>query len=841
MRRLLSLALLLAPAAVHAQTPAPPPTIAAFTAGMTRDDGFVPVVTDARRGAVYLDIATTDEEFLYQVSLPAGLGSNDIGLDRGQLGPTLVVRFERAGSRMLLVAPNVDYRASSANAAERRSVRDAFAESVLFAFPVVAEENGRVLVDATPFVLRDAHGVVQRLQQANQGSFALDAGRSSVWWAATKAFPDNTELEGRLTFASANPGGLVRSVAADGQAVTLRERHSFVRLPDAGYVPRRFDPRSGFFDVSYADYSAPLEAELRQRLTVRHRLEKRDPSAAVSDVVEPIVYYLDNGTPEPVRSALLDGARWWAAAFEAAGFRNAFRVEVLPDSADPMDVRYNVIQWVHRSTRGWSYGAAVADPRTGEILKGHVSLGSLRVRQDYLIAEGLLAPYAGGGVPGDDPMALMALARLRQLAAHEVGHTLGLAHNFAASTNRRASVMDYPAPYATLRPDGSISLDSAYAVGVGAWDIAAIRMGYGQPAPGQTEADYVASIVQDVRRQGLVYLSDRDNAGGVEPRSVQWDNGRTALDALRRDLDVRRAALARFSDAVLRPGRPAPLVEEAFVPLYLRHRYAVAGAAKLLGGQTYAYALRGDGSDGTARQVPAADQTEALRLLLSTLTPDALRVPPEIRALAPRPPGYEEGREDFAGRTGIAFDPFAPAEVAAAMVFDELLRPDRAARLAFQRATFGDETLPTFGTVLDATLRAVWDDPRPTTDADRHLVRAVQAAHLDALLALDANDRAAPLVRAQTREALRRLHATAQRDLRQPFAPSDAKLAWKRYVADRIEQALNRPLAPQADASAPLATPPGAPIGAPIGSGDDAEARHRARLDVLRAWDDGEG
>lgn len=808
MRRLLPLLPLLLAPAVRAQAPtgaapAAPPTLAAFTASMARDDGFLPVYTDARRGTVYLDVSAGTQPFLYQIALAAGLGSNDVGLDRGQLGETYVVRFERAGGRMLLVAENTAFRASSSNEAERRSVRDAFAEAVLFAFPIVAEEGGRVLVDATGFVLRDAHGVAQTLQRTGQGAFSLDAGRSALWMEATKAFPDNTELEARLTFASSNPGALVRSVAAEAQSVTVRQRHSLVRLPDGGFTPRPFDPRTGFFSVGFADYSAPLSGELRQRYAVRHRLVKRDPSAAVSEPVEPIVYYLDPGTPEPVRSALLDGARWWADAFEAAGFRNAFRVEVLPDSADPLDVRYNVIQWVHRSTRGWSYGASVVDPRTGEILKGHVSLGSLRVRQDYLIAEGLLAPYASG-VPADDAAARMALARLRQLSAHEVGHTLGLAHNFAASTQGRASVMDYPAPYATVRADGSISLDSAYATGVGAWDRAAVRWGYGQPMPGQSEAAFLAAAVSDIRRQGLVFLSDRDLAGGVEPRNVQWDNGRDALAALRLDLDVRRAALARFSAAALRPGRPATLLEEAFVPLYLRHRYAVAGAARLLGGQRYDYALGGEA--GEARAVSAADQREALRLLLTTLSPEALRLPAAMRRLAPRPPGFEEGREDFPGRTGIAFDPYAPAETAASLVIDELLRPDRAARLHLQRATFADASLPTFADVLDGLTRAVWRGARPAA-ADLPIRQAVQSVYTDALVALALNPQAAPYVRAAAHAEVRTL-----RRLLAQGAGGDA--AFARFVDGEIERALARPLPPLPAPAAPLALPPGAPIGA---------------------------
>ena len=393
------------------------PNITTFTADFTPYEGFFKYYWDAKKGKIWLEIAELDEEFLYVNSLPAGVGSNDIGLDRGQLGSERIVKFERVGPKVLLVEPNFRYRAQSDNADERLAVEDAFAKAVHEGFEIKAEEDGRVLIDITAWLLRDAHGVVQTLQRNKQGSYSVSKDRSALYLPRTKNFPKNSEFEATITFTGTPAGRDIRSVAADASSVTVRMHHSFIELPDDEYQPRVFDPRGGYFGISFYDYAKPIGEPLATRYISRHRLEKKDPNAATSEPVEPIIYYLDRGTPEPVRSALLDGARWWNEAFEAAGFTNAFRVEMMPEGADPMDVRYNVIQWVHRSTRGWSYGSSVVDPRTGEIIKGHVSLGSLRVRQDYLIAEAILAPYANGeAIP--EEMLEFALARLRQLAAH---------------------------------------------------------------------------------------------------------------------------------------------------------------------------------------------------------------------------------------------------------------------------------------------------------------------------------------------------------------------------------------------------------------------------------------
>ncbi len=486
-------------------------TIAERTAGMERRDGYFPFYWDAKAGKIWLEIPAgrLNTEFLYVNSLPAGLGSNDIGLDRGQLGGERIVRFERSGPRILLIQPNYDYRAISNDVAERRAVEQAFAQSALFGFEVAAEENGRILIDASAFFLRDAHNVVGTLRRTQQGTYRLEATRSAFYLDRTKNFPQNSEVEVTLTFTSDQPGRLVGTVAPSPDSVTLRQHHSFVELPGPGFTPRAHDPRAGFFGISYFDYATPIDQPIEKRFIARHRLAKKDPGAGRSEPVKPIIYYLDPGTPEPIRSALLDGARWWNQAFEAAGYINAFRVEMLPEDADPMDVRYNLIQWVHRSTRGWSYGSSVTDPRTGEIIKGQVSLGSLRVRQDFLIAEGLLAPYEGNKTSSPEALA-MALARLRQLSAHEVGHTLGISHNYISSVANRASVMDYPQPLAKLKADGSIDLSDAYATGIGEWDKVAIAYGYSDFAPGSDERAVLNKILTDAIARGLPFLSDQD-------------------------------------------------------------------------------------------------------------------------------------------------------------------------------------------------------------------------------------------------------------------------------------------------------------------------------------------
>src|SRR6266536_6051063 len=526
-----------------------PPTISEKTAGMQKFPGYFPFYWDARAGKIWLEIDQWNSEFLYVESLPAGIGSNDIGLDRGQLGQSYIVRFERTGPRVLLIASNYAFRANSNDADERRAVKDAFAESVVWGFEVGAEEGDRVLVDATAFYLRDVHGIPGTLQRSQQGQFRLDPTRCAFYLANTKNFPKNSEVETTLTFTTEGEAGpLVRSVTPVAQAITVREHISFVELPSPGFRPRVNDPRAGYFGIQYMDFAVPISEPVVKRYIDHHRLQKKDPAAAMSEPVKPIVYYVDRGAPEPVRSALIEGASWWNQAFEAAGYKNAFRVEVMPADVDPMDVRYNVIQWVHRSTRGWSYGSSVTDPRTGEIIQGRVSLGSLRDRQDFLIAQGLLAPYEKGKPQTAKIMEQIVLARLRQLAAHEVGHTLGLQHNFAASISNRASVMDYPAPLVKLGADGIPVISEAYAKGIGEWDKVTIAYGYQDFPAGADEGAALDKILGDAFKRGLIYLTDQDARPASASSSVAhlWDNGPNAVAGLASVMKVREAALKRF-------------------------------------------------------------------------------------------------------------------------------------------------------------------------------------------------------------------------------------------------------------------------------------------------------
>src|SRR5882762_8691294 len=679
-------AALIVPMRVQALAETPQaPTIAEKTAGAQKLAGYFNLYWDAKQGKLWLEIDKWGSEFLDQSGLPAGVGSNDIGLDRGQLGATRIVRFERSGPKILLLQENLDYRAVSNDADERRAVRDSFAESALWGFTVAAEEKDHALVDATEFFLRDAHGVPAALRRTKQGVYHLDSARCAVYLPQTKSFPLNTEVEATLTFAGDEPGQWVRDVTPSPESITVREHHSFVQLPPAGYKARAYDPRSSFFGIAYMDYATPISEPIVKRFIARHRLEKKDPNAAVSEAVKPIVYYLDRGAPEPIRFALLEGARWWAQAFEAAGFKDAFRVELMPEGADSMDLRYNVIQWVHRATRGWSYGATVTDPRTGEIIKGHVSLGSLRVRQDYLIAEGLLAPYADGKAlsAGQDRAQQMALARLRQLAAHEVGHTLGLMHNYSASTVNRSSVMDYPPPVVKLGADGVPDVADAYATGIGEWDKVSIAWGYSEFAPGTDERAALDKILLNGFGRGLRYLTDQDARPASSSSGVAhlWDSGANAVDELNRLMQVRAAALRRFGEKNIRAGAPLATIEDVLVPIYMLHRYQVEAASKLIGGMDYAFALRGDGQTAT-QIVAAAEQRRALAAVLATLKPEALELPESLlKIIPPRPPEYERGREDFKIRTYPAFDALAPAEAAAQHTLQFLFNAERAERL----------------------------------------------------------------------------------------------------------------------------------------------------------------
>lgn len=812
MRRALLLLLLagaLGPPALGAQ--ATLPAIAEKVRGFQVIDGFLPLYWDGAAGKLWLEVPRLDEELIYIVSLPAGLGSNDIGLDRGQLGGTRIVKFQRVGPRVLMVQPNYRYRAEHGDAAERQAVEQSFAQSVIWGFTVAAETDGRVLVDATDFVIRDAHGVIGTLAGARQGNYRLDPSRSALYLERTRGFPRNSEIEVTLTFTSDAPGGLVRSVTPSAEAVTVRQHHSFVALPEPGYVPRLADPRAGFGGPSFADYSVPIAEPTAVRYISRHRLQKRDPGAAMSEPIKPIVYYLDRGTPEPIRTALLTGARWWNQAFEAAGFRDAFRVELLPEGADPMDVRYNMIQWVHRSTRGWSYGSSVTDPRTGEILKGHVTLGSLRVRQDFLIAEGLLAPYANGTEAPTEAEA-MALARLRQLSAHEVGHTLGISHNYLSSTADRASVMDYPHPFVQLRADGSIDLSQAYAEGIGAWDREAVRYGYAQFAPGEDERAGLERILSEARARGLLFLTDQDGrpTGSSHPETHLWDNGTDPAAELDRMMRVRRAALARFGASVIPNGRPLATLEEALVPLYLHHRYQVEAASKLIAGQAYTYAIRGDGQVPVT-SVPAATQQRALASLLTTLRPAELVIPERLLALLPpRPAGYPAHRELFPRRTWSTFDALAPAAIAADMTVSLILQPERAARLIQQHALA--PALPSLDAVIDQLVRATFG-PAPADPYQAEVARSTQRVVADRLMALVA-DAGTSQVRAIATLKLEELRArvasvaatlpVAERAHRQLLARDIARFFEGNYDPARLILESRE-------------APPGAPIGSDAG------------------------
>lgn len=772
------------------------------TKSLKKLPGYMDLYWDEVNGRMFMEINKWDKEILYVTSLPAGLGSNDIGLDRGKSDGGIIAMFKRVGKKVFMVQPNYDFRAVTENAAERRAVEQSFAQSTLWSFTALAETGDRVLVDATAFLLRDATGVSQTLRKMQQGNFMADSNRSAIYMPQTKNFPLNTEIEATVSFVNQDGvvGNFVQSVTPSSQFITLRMHHSFVQLPDAQYKPRTFDPRSSFIPVSYFDYSTPVSEPIAKYVIRRHRLEKKDPKAARSEAVKPIIYYLDNGTPEPIRSALLEGASWWNQAFEAAGFINAFQVKVLPDSADPMDIRYNMINWVHRSTRGWSYGGGVTDPRTGEIIKGQVTLGSLRVRQDYLIAQGLLAPFENG-VPADDQMLKMALKRLKQLAAHEVGHTLGLMHNYASSVNDRASVMDYPHPLVHLTKEGKIDMSDVYDNKIGAWDKIAINWGYRQWNDAASEKKELEKILDDAEAKGMQFISDQDARapGGLHPNAHLWDNGRDAVTELNEVVKVREKALAQFGKANLLPGLPMAMLEDVLVPIYLYHRYQTEAACKIMGGMMYTYAL--NGKQFTPLEPLAHDvQAKALEAILVTLQPSFLQVPSHIvKLIPPRPAGYAFGNELFRKHTGLAFDPLAPAETAADLPFSFLYHPERISRMAMN-VEKGMSLSEMTKRIVEATFKA------ERLKGELGLIQQqTEQVFLTYLLAGSIDEKASFAARASLRKSLDDLKTYIEE--KKKGITDDTLLGHYALVLERMKSP------EKAKPTMHVAIPPGAPIG----------------------------
>lgn len=798
----------------RAQQPSPstaPRTIASQTAGMERHDGFIPFYYDERTGKLLLEVQRLNQDFLYLPTLATGVGSDALGLDRGTTGPEAVVQLQRFGPRVLLVERNTRFR-GTADSLQAHAVEESFATSAIGSMPIVAEEGGRLLVDATDFALQDAMNVAATIQRQKQGTYRLDRNRSAIYPPHTKAFPQNTEVEALLTFASDAPGREVARHAPDAEALTVREHFSFVELPDSNYKPRAFDPRIGMFALTFTDFSRPFTDKPEVRWIQRWRLEKKNPSAATSEPVKPIVYYLDPGIPEPYRTAFRQGGAWWNKTFEAAGFKNAFLVEDLPAGVDPMDARYSIIQWVHRSDPGFSVGQSFTDPRTGEIIKAMLKMDTYRSITDYNIFAGLepAADFASTDwflsldpkVNGTE----FAMSRRRQHGAHEMGHTLGLAHNYIAHAQGRSSVMDYPGPLVTLRPDGTLDLSHAWATGTGAYDTLAIRFAYTQYPNAAAERAGQEALVRQSIAGGAHFLTDRDAGAGVIPEVTRWLNGTDAVKELARQSAVRDLLIAKFNESVIRPGEPMWMLNERFVPVYLHHRYAIEAATKAIGGMEYTFAVRGDGQTPATVLAPA-QQRAALSELIAAIQPKALAVPERIvKMIPPAPYGFGGGWGFATTPAGIVFDPLAVARSLASNVADGILQPDRMERVVSFHAR--DAASPSADEVIGQMLDGVYTSAPAATAYERGVRRQARRAVVDALFALATNEQSTADVRAAADDQLSKL---ATRLSAATDDDADDRAANAEVVRD-ARNWLDRRIAPPRPTNV-IPLPPGTPIG----------------------------
>ena len=658
------------------------PTIADFTKGMTRLGGFLPLYRQERDGALFIEIpASGSPDFLYQASLASGLGRRELSLDRGYSDATRLVTFRRFGGNVLLIQRNTNYFTPSAEFGSDHDSGYSFPDSVIAAFGIKAKDGGALLIDATDFFKRDRIGLAAILKSNKQGKYALDQNLSAVDSFSAKVSDEAIDVEAILNFTRSDANttseekqekDLLSDVVADRNAILVREHYSLYKLADIGsspYKPRIFDPRAGYFDLTFNDLSQPPTESLRRSYIQRHLLIKTDPATTVSETKTPIVFYIDPSVPAELRPLVKEAVSWWNPAFEAAGFRNALRVEdVLPQNIDPLSIGVNVITWVPRMTRGWSYGTTVVDPRTGQILKALVRLDGMRLRADRLLFDALTIPYTDHPDFAERKAALEQ--RFKLLVAHEVGHTLGLRHQYIGSAQGNSSVMDYPFPNITLDADGIPRLRDVFPNAVGPWDKIMIQYGYQSFAPDE-EAARLRDLIDGAERQGFYWMTD-DDADQADPFVQKWDFGADPVAALNTVLSIRKAALRRFSRAAIPANEPLATLQDALVPVYLLHQFAVKPVAAMLGGFTYRYSMR---DQVMPEPVSSEQQRQALHALLSTLDPVVLNPGNHVLELmSPRPSSYPATPESFSGSTGVIFDAVRPIENAASITMQEILQ-----------------------------------------------------------------------------------------------------------------------------------------------------------------------
>ncbi|MFJ1646889.1 zinc-dependent metalloprotease [Streptomyces sp. NPDC088258] len=668
-----------------------------------------------------LGIRYFGEPFLLMAALSHGAGSSALGLDRGKAGKVKVAEFRRVGGRVLLVLRNKHHLATGDPAAVRAG-EESFAISVVWSGPVLHERDGAAVVDATGLVLTDFHGVAEDLRTHQQGAYEVDPQTSLPLADEATTGPGGTRLPALLTLKAlpgTAPGAALRGVAPAPHALTVVQQLHLAPLPAPAMAARRYHPASGGYGIGHDDHGAGTRSGVPVRYQPRFRLEPVDadaPADAPVAVRRPIVFQVDPAVPQPVRDAVVEGGNWWRDAFERAGFHDAYRVEVAPAGLDDHDLGVNSVRWVHRDGRGWSHGQGLTDPRTGEIICGRVRLGSQRVEQITALAEALHAPY---GRPDESErlaaVEALVLGRMRQLAAHEIGHALGFMHNFASTHHPSPSVMDYPHPRVTVGRDGRLDSAHAYPEGLGPWDHFLVAHAYGR-FPGEDEETALARLRHTAAEGGLRYVTDEDARGpeAAHADAVVWVAPvPDAFAALDEALAVRRVALDGFSRAVLPPGRQSGELEERAVLLQLYHRSQLSAVARLVGGVRYGYGLAGEESAGTV-PVEADTQLRALDRLAELLRAEHLALPANVLEVL-TPPAIRYGRtaEYFDTRAGRVFDPFAAVEATVALVTDELLDPARLNRLGWQHAV--DPAVPAPAAVVDTLLRAAWRPSGPPT------------------------------------------------------------------------------------------------------------------------------